>query len=235
MNELALFAGAGGGILGGSLIGWRTVCAVEVNTYCCRRLMQRQNEGHLPPFPIWDDVCSFDGRQWRGAIDVVSGGFPCQAFSTAARGRNTARDLWPEMRRIISEVEPPYVFAENVAARAIERAALDCEEMGYKTDLLSLSAADLGADHKRRRFWLLAHTDDKAKLRRSINAETCRMPSVHGSVWETDPFSTGVADGVADRMERITAVGNGQVPIVAAAAVWALSEAGDHEPRKERL
>ena len=57
LRELALFAGAGGGILGGVLLGWRTVCAVELNAYCARRLMQRQNEGHLPPFPVWDDVC----------------------------------------------------------------------------------------------------------------------------------------------------------------------------------
>ena len=84
MNELALFAGAGGGILGGHLLGWRTVCAVERDAYCARRLMQRQNEGHIPPFPIWDDVRTFDGREWRGIVDVVSGGFPCQAHSSAA-------------------------------------------------------------------------------------------------------------------------------------------------------
>lgn len=54
MNELALFSGAGGGILGGTLLGWRTVCAVEINAFCARRLMQRQNEGHLPSFPIWE-------------------------------------------------------------------------------------------------------------------------------------------------------------------------------------
>lgn len=73
MNELALFSGVGGGILGGKLLGWRTVCAVEINAYCARRLMQRQNEGHLPPFPIWDDVCTFDGLPWQGVIDVVHG------------------------------------------------------------------------------------------------------------------------------------------------------------------
>jgi DNA (cytosine-5)-methyltransferase 1 len=84
LRELALFAGAGGGILGGLLLGWRTVAAVELNEYCARVLMERQNEGHLPPFPIWDDVRTFDGGPWRGLVDVVSGGFPCQDISCAA-------------------------------------------------------------------------------------------------------------------------------------------------------
>jgi len=77
VNELALFAGAGGGILGGHLLGWRTVCAVERDAYAAQILAQRQTDGLLPPFPIWSDVCSFDGRPWRGLVDVVSGGFPC--------------------------------------------------------------------------------------------------------------------------------------------------------------
>lgn len=75
MNELALFAGAGGGILGGHLLGWRTVCAVERDAYAAQILAQRQTDGLLPPFPIWSDVCSFDGRPWRGLVDVVSGDF----------------------------------------------------------------------------------------------------------------------------------------------------------------
>lgn len=83
MNELALFAGAGGGILGGHLLGWRTVCAVEWGKYPASVLLARQNDGILPAFPIWDDVQTFDGRPWRGIVDVVSGGFPCQDISAA--------------------------------------------------------------------------------------------------------------------------------------------------------
>ena len=86
MNELALFAGAGGGILGGHLLGWRTVCAVEWEAYPASVLCARQNDGLLPNFPIWDDVQTFDGKPWRGIIDVVSGGFPCQDISAAGRG-----------------------------------------------------------------------------------------------------------------------------------------------------
>ena len=76
MNELALFAGAGGGMLAGTILGWRTVCAVEIEPYCASVLIQRQNDGILPPFPIWDDIRTFNGRPWRGIVDVVSGGYP---------------------------------------------------------------------------------------------------------------------------------------------------------------
>ena len=86
MRELALFAGAGGGILGSHLMGWNTVCAVERDAYAAQVLAQRQNDGCLQHFQIWSDVCSFDGRAWRGLVDVVSGGFPCQDISAAGRG-----------------------------------------------------------------------------------------------------------------------------------------------------
>ena len=107
MRELALFAGAGGGILGGHLLGWRTVCAVEYNTYAASVLLARQNDGMLPPFPIWDDVRTLDGRPWRGIVDVVSGGFPCQDISCAGKGAGIDGErsgLWAEMARIIGEV-----------------------------------------------------------------------------------------------------------------------------------
>ena len=110
MNELALFAGAGGGILGGHLLGWRTVCAVERDAYAAQVLAQRQNDGTLRPLPIWSDVCSFEGKQWRGVIDVVSGGFPCQDISGAGKGAGIEEErsgLWKQMARIIGEVRPP--------------------------------------------------------------------------------------------------------------------------------
>lgn len=218
MNELALFAGAGGGILAGKLLGWRTICAVEFNSFCARRLMQRQNEGHLPPFPIWDDVRTFDGRQWKGIADVVSGGFPCQAYSNAASGRNNADDLWPEMLRIVADVAPRYVSAENVSKHAIDGAADDLEQMGYKTRAISLSAADMGADHVRERHWLLAYADDEGELLRGFHAEMASSTSISHSVWETYPAESRMVDGLAHRVERFKATGNGQSPIVASTA-----------------
>ena len=86
LRELALFAGAGGGILGGKLLGWRTICAVERDAYAAQVLAQRQNDGILEAFPIWSDVTTFDGKPWRGIVDVISGGFPCQDISVAGRG-----------------------------------------------------------------------------------------------------------------------------------------------------
>jgi DNA (cytosine-5)-methyltransferase 1 len=218
MNELALFAGAGGGILGSKLLGWRTICAVEINAFCARRLMQRQNEGHLSPFPIWDDVCTFDGRPWRGIAEVISGGFPCQAYSTAAAGRNNADDLWPEMRRIVADVAPRYVYAENVHKEAIDGAADDLEQMGYQTRAIALGAADLGADHVRDRYWLLAYADDESELCGGLNAEMAVSQEFRHGVWSAYPNESGMDDGMASRVDRYKAIGNGQVPIVAATA-----------------
>ena len=116
MNELALFAGAGGGILGGLICGFRTVCAVEINDYARRVLMQRQDDGILEPFPIWDDVTTFDGKPWRGLVDVVTGGFPCQDISACGKGEGidgSRSGLWQHMARIISEVGPRFALVEN--------------------------------------------------------------------------------------------------------------------------
>lgn len=129
------------------------------------------------------------------------------------------------MRRVIFEAGPEYVFAENVSPVAIEQAANDCAAMGYKTEMLSLSAKDLGADHERERFWLLAYTNDKSELRSRIDAEMAGLPEFCGSVWEAEPDRSRMVDGLAGRMERYEATGNGQVPIVAAAALWSLAHA----------
>lgn len=224
LNELALFAGAGGGLLASHLIGWRTVCAVELDEYRRCVLIQRQNDGHLsPPFPIWDDIRTFDGRPWRGIVDVVTGGFPCQAYSTAAAGKNNADDLWPEMRRIVADVAPRYVFAENVSEKAIDAAADDLEKMGYETRAISLGASDMGGDHVRERHWLLAYADDKSELLRGLNAEMAVCKGVPPSIWQTYPDEPRMANGVAYRMERYEATGNGQVPIVAVAALYELA------------
>ena len=219
MNELALFAGAGGGLLASQMLGWRTVCAVELDWFCRSVLVQRQNDGQLrPPFPILDDIRTFDGRPWAGIVEVISGGFPCQAYSTAAAGKNTADDLWPEMRRIVADVSPRYIFAENVSRVAIDQAANDCESMGYKTKAIALSAKDMGADHIRERFWLLAYADNNGELPCEVNAETRWMPSLDSGVWQDYPEPLRVVDGMANRVDRLKAIGNGQVPLCAATA-----------------
>lgn len=226
LRELALFAGAGGGILAGKILGWRCVCAVERDEFARSLLMQRQNDELLTPFPIWDDVRTFDGIRWRGVVDVVSGGFPCQAYSNAASGKNVADDLWPEMLRIVADVAPRYVFAENVKRAALERASEDLEQMGYKTRCLDLSAADLGADHVRSRCWLLAYTDLHSELRSAVNAEMASLQRVCTSVWEAYTDEPRMAHGVANRVDRLKTTGNGQVPAVAVAA-WKILTSSD--------
>lgn len=218
MNELHLFAGAGGGILAGQMLGHRCVCAVEWDEYAQSVLVARQNDGTFPPFPIWDDVQTFDGQPWRGIVDVVAGGFPCQAYSTAASGKNTADDLWPEMRRIVADVAPRYVFAENVSRIAVDNAANDCEQMGYQTRCIAISAKDMGADHIRERYWLLAYSNYDGKFLHAFYAKTRWLPELGQSVWEDYPESLRVADGVAHRTHRLKAIGNGQVPQCAVAA-----------------
>ena len=164
MNELALFSGAGGGILGGKLLGWRTVCAVEWEPYPASVLVARQNDGVLPPFPIWDDVQTFDGRPWRGIVDVVSGGFPCQDISIAGRGAGLdgeSSSMWYHMARVVSEVRPRFVFVENspmLLYRGIGRVLGDLSCLGYDSKWAVMGAADVGAPHQRDRIWIVANS-----------------------------------------------------------------------------
>lgn len=162
MRELALFAGGGGGILGGHLLGWRTVCAVEIDPYCRRVLLARQRDGLLPRFPIWDDVRTFDGEPWRGHVDVVSGGFPCQDISVAGKGAGIDGErsgLWGEFARVLREVRPRYAFVENSPAltgRGLGRVLGDLAAMGFDAEWGVLGADDAGAPHLRKRIWILA-------------------------------------------------------------------------------
>lgn len=228
MNELALFAGAGGGILAGKLLGWRTACAVEINPYCARRLMQRQNEGHLAPFPIWDDVCTFDGRPWRGHVDVVSGGFPCTDISPAGKKAGIEGDesrLWLEMARIIGEVRPRYAFVENSAAltlRGLGRVLGDLAAMGFDARWGVLGSDDIGADHCRERIWIVADSMPWLQPMGWHLPGGGRQPEQ--VAWNAhrqavcEPGFLGKPDGMADRMDRNRAIGNGQDPRVAATA-----------------
>lgn len=305
MNELALFAGSGGGILGGHLLGWRTVCAVERDAYSAQVLAQRQNDGALETFPIWSDVCSFDGRPWRGLVDVVSGGFPCQDISAAGNGAGIdgARSgLWSEMARIIGEVRPKIVFVENsplLVGRGLALVLGDLAEMGYDAQWCTVSASDLGAPHQRERIWIVANNHrmresqpareqqerrlgpeqrsetmanangntgnegrqgdaaqepgrrnaNRSRISANLaNASSIRLeqmeqpdagrsesqgpadPIEHGGFtaglpgWPAEPGMGRVADGVAHRVDRIKALGNGQVPRVAATAFEILNE-----------
>ena len=224
LHELALFAGAGGGILGGHLLGWKTVCAVELEDYPRRVLLARQKDGILPRFPIWDDVTTFNGQPWRERVDVVSGGFPCQRFSSATHGRQTAPDLTKEFARVVGEIRPSFVFAENVSADAVGGLARELYPLGYITSGVKISAQDVGADHLRRRYWTLAYTNSHCELCLPIHEKASVVQEFCVDVWKSGPDELRVANGMADRVVRIKAIGNGQVPAVAALAWNILSE-----------
>jgi DNA (cytosine-5)-methyltransferase 1 len=275
MNELALFAGAGGGILGGGLLGWRTVCAVEWEPYPASVLCARQNDGLLPPFPIWDDVQTFDGKPWRGIVDVVSGGFPCQDISAAGKGAGIEGErsgMWREMARIIREVRPRFAFMENspmLTSRGLGTVLGDLAKMGFDARWGVLGAADVGANHQRDRVWIVAkrrghvsHPELHRLGRRKQQQEGVEKtdgnmanPCLSGFAsrndqasnsqkhplekqlgrsgyelgaskhwWETEPDVGRVVDGLAARVDRLKAIGNGQVPLCAATAFRILSK-----------
>ena len=189
MRELALFAGAGGGILGGHLLGWRTVCAVENNTYAASVLVARQNDGCLPAFPIWDDVCTFDGEAWRGRVDVVSGGFPCQDISSAGKGAGITGErsgLWVEMARIVAEVRPRYVFVENspiLTSRGLGVVLGDLAALGFNARWGVVSAADCGAPHRRERIWIHGYANGHGGPVGAVDGEAS---GVRGVVADTE-------------------------------------------------
>jgi len=241
MNELALFAGAGGGILGGHLLGWRTVCAVERDAHAAQVLAQRQNDRAIRPFPIWSDVTSFDGRPWRGIVDVVSGGFPCQDISVAGTklGLDGERSgLWSEFFRIVGEVRPAFVFIENspaLVARGLDRVLADLASIGFDARWSNLSAAQLGACHERNRAWIVAYSAEIVGPARSWAVKQPQqfavqpwnyagMSSDRGRRWVAMARQfRRMDDGLAFAVERTEAIGNGQVPIVAATAFDLLS------------
>jgi len=220
LRELALFAGAGGGILGGKLLGWRTVCAVEWDGYARDVLVARQNDGCLDPFPVWDDVQTFDGHPWRGRVDVISGGFPCQDISSAGKGAGIDGErsgMWSHMARIVSEVRPRFVFVENsplLVGRGLARVLGDLAQMGYDAKWGVLGAHHVGAPHKRDRIWIVADADSgrcrKDGQRRGLEeisggGANERVPVEESDLGDTDCLDgrTGeVLDDLADAISK---------------------------------
>jgi len=262
MNELALFCGGGGGLLASKLLGWTTVCAVEHEEYRRGAVLQRQRDGMLDIFPIWDDVTDFDGTPWRGVVDILTGGFPCKDIAAPGSGLGLAGSrsgLWFEMRRIIEEVEPRFVFAENspnLRTRGLGTVVGQLAEMGYDCRWCVLGAWHLGAPHKRDRMWVLAYPKgvggwtgsckDEAKLHRYQPADrpgASPGPRTGTGIvgggeegllgdrllcgaqpWADDSGIRRLDNGIPDRVERLGAAGDAQVPIVAATAWHLLSE-----------
>lgn len=219
IREFHLFAGIGGGIYGGELLGHKCCAGVEILPYAQSILKQRQQDDWMPKFPIYNDICTLNGSDFKSEFDILCGGFPCQAFSTAAHGKNIKeKNLWGEMLRFVKESEAPIVFAENVVLKAIEIAKRDLEDLGYKVVRCRLSCSDIGADHQRNRFWLLAVKDENTFEK--IKTHVLSLPVLNGNYWSKSLSIVGgdISNGYKERRMQLLGIGNAQSPFVVATA-----------------
>lgn len=160
MKVLDLFSGIGGFSLGLERAGMETVAFCEIDPFC-----QKVLKKHWPRVPILEDVRKIDGDEFRGSINVICGGYPCQPFSVAGKraGQDDDRHLWPEVARLVSEIRPRWFIGENVAGHitmGLDNVLSDLEELGYTVEPpLVIPAVALDAKHRRDRVWIIAHTE----------------------------------------------------------------------------
>lgn len=157
MRVLDLFSGIGGFSLGLERAGFETVAFCEIDPFC-RQVLKK----HWPKVPIHEDITKLDGAAYRGTVDVVCGGYPCQPFSAAGKraGAEDDRHLWPEMFRIIKESRPAWVLCENVAGHiklGLDSVLSDLESEGYAVQPFVIPACAVDAPHRRDRVWILAN------------------------------------------------------------------------------
>jgi len=238
MNVLSLFTGAGGGELAFQhlLTGFRTVGYVEYEPYCQAVIRQRISDGLLDDAPIFSDIKDFISEGWaesyKGMVDVVTAGFPCQPFSVAGKrkGKDDSRNLWPETKSVIRMVRPRYAFLENVpgllASGYMPTIFSDLAEVGYNARWCVLGARDINGPLDGKRVFTLAQAngingetwvgalkDRPAQIQQRLDTKMLRK------MWiQAINRNAGSNNGVADYLDRGTAVGNGQIPIVAATA-----------------
>ena len=237
-THLDLFSGIGGFALAAKWAGFDTVAFCECEPYAKRVL--RKN---FPAIPIIDDIHELDGRDFRGCR-LVSGGFPCQPFSHAGvrRGEADHRSLWREMARVVSQCQPTWILAENVAGLAtmgLDDVLADLEGMGYEMQTFSVGAVSVGARHHRPRLWIVGRVRDVSdsdggrreeqrqpepiqsnEQRQAAILEpergsraTRRQPESWG--WQTEPDFRRVAHGIPSRVDRLRGLGNAICPAVA--------------------
>ena len=167
-TAIHLCSGYGGFELALRPWGVRTVAHVERDSYAASILMERMEQQRLDQAPIWDDLTTFDGEPWRGRVDIVTAGFPCQPFSTAAtsigarRGLDDDRWLWPAIATVVAQVRPRFVVLENVSPvirQGLPVVLADLARLGFDAEWGLLAASNVGAPHRRQRWWCVAHTN----------------------------------------------------------------------------
>ena len=233
MRYLSLFSGVGGGDLGCQhLLGWECVGYVEWDEFCCDRLYRRIQDGVLDDAPIWCvDIREWNERtaeQYRGVVDIVTGGPPCQPFSAAGKqlGASDERNMWPAAIDTIRRIQPEWALLENVPRIVtlgyLDVIAADLHEIGYDARWEPLSAVAVGASQKREREWIVAHSQ-AAKRRRNGSPDNPRWWNEKTGGYVRSGWPPGFrsvsdiprsTDGIAERMDRCNAVGNAQVPLV---------------------
>jgi site-specific DNA-cytosine methylase len=179
---LSLCAGVGGLDLGVRLAepAARTVCFVEIEAYACAILAARMAENALDPAPVWTNLRTFDGKPWRGTVDCITAGYPCQPFSVAGkqRGAEDPRHLWPDVFRVVREIRPAFCFFENVGGHlrlGFEQVHDDLRSVGYRVKAGLFTAQEVGAPHKRERLFILAYAESAGDEREAGN-----IPAAHG-------------------------------------------------------
>lgn len=212
LRTLDLFSGIGGFSLGLERTGgFSTVAFCEIGQ-TPRAVLSRD----WPEVPCYHDVTKLTGDILERdgiAVDVITGGFPCQAHSHAAHGRNTARDYWPEMARLVNEIRPKIVIAENVQRKPIEIAADYLTTLGMQCDVVRIPADVVGADHERSRWWAVAHPYENGEFSSAINAEAQKLPDVFAGVWGAEAYRTAIclSDGIQGGF-GLAEFGNAVVP-----------------------
>lgn len=239
MKYLSLFTGVGGGDLAFQhLLDWRCLGYVEWDKYCQKVIAQRQLDKIFSVAPIYGDVRAFVGdgyaAAYTGMVDVITGGFPCQPFSTAnsarRRGSSDSRNMWPATIECIRTIRPQFAFLENVpgllSSGYFGTILGDLAESGYDARWRVLSAAEMGAPHKRDRLWIVAHATGGKRcfVRRGWTQKNVDWDWIGEKPWEVEPKLDRMVDGVADRTKRFHAIGNGIVPSVAATAWYLLTK-----------
>jgi DNA (cytosine-5)-methyltransferase 1 len=173
MNHASLFSGIGGFDLAAQWMGWQNIFQCEIDSFCQKLLTQ-----NFPNTARYGDIKQFDGTPYRGTIDIISGGFPCQPFSVAGKQRGTEdeRHLWPEMLRIIREIQPRYILGENVGGivswgkgLVFEQVQADLEAENYTVQAFVLPACAINAPHRRDRVWFIAYSERQPRPQRRGN------------------------------------------------------------------
>jgi DNA (cytosine-5)-methyltransferase 1 len=212
----SLFAGVGGIDLGLERAGMECRWQVEINPFC-RRVLAK----HWPNVPRYGDITQLDGSELE-RVDLIAGGFPCQDVSHAGRrvgieGKRSG--LWFQFARLIRAVRPRYVLVENVTGlldRGMGRVLGELAELGFDAEWTVLSACRFGAPHPRERVFILAYPagERSGQLRWERSAE--ESAAQRNIYWPSpEPGYPRVADGIPDRVDRVTALGNAVVPQVA--------------------